>query len=82
MKDRKKNLTEDNIQLRNKHKKKRCSTSLLIRDIYIKTTMRQHYKPTSMATIKIVTIPNADEGVKKSDLLYIPGENVRCQVHS
>ena len=59
----------------NKHKK-RCSTSLIIKEMHIKTTMRYHYMPVRMAAVKKSTNSKSPgEDVEKREPSYTVGGN-------
>ena len=62
-KDLNRPLSKEYIQIANKHME-RCST-LIIRELEIKTTMRYHFTLVRMAIIKSLQTINAGKGVEK-----------------
>ena len=54
---------------------KRCSTSLIIREMQIETTMRYKLMQVRMAAIKKHTKKKAGEGVEKREPSYTVGGN-------
>ena len=67
-------FSKEDIQMANKHMK-RCSTSLIIREIQIKTTVKYHYMPVIMAAFQNIQAINVGEGMKKREPSYTVGGN-------
>ena len=72
LEDLNRHFSKEDIQMTSKDIKG-CSTSLIIKEMHIKTTMRYHITLAKMAMIKTM---NAGEGVEKREPSFTVGGNV------